>query len=90
MGGNALASQYLSSAKAAELLDTSTGVLANLRHHGEGPPYIKFKRKILYDTQDLEEWIGRHKVKTIDSIPFAKSEQALRRQRLEGGEAKMR
>jgi hypothetical protein len=82
--------RYLSSSKAAELLDTSPGVLANLRCHGEGPPYIKFSRRILYDVHDLEEWIGRHKVKTIDSIQFAKSEQALRRQRPEGGEGKMK
>jgi hypothetical protein len=87
---NSLGSRYLSAAKVAELLDTSTGVLANLRYHGEGPPYIKFRRRILYDVQDLEEWIGRHKVMTIDSIQSGKSEEALRRQRPEGGEGKMK
>jgi hypothetical protein len=85
-----LGSRYLSAAKVAELLDTSPGVLANLRCHGEGPPYIKFRRRILYDIYDLEEWIGRHKVKTIDSIQSAQGEQASQRQRLEGGEGKMK
>ena len=64
--------RYLSSVKAAELLDTSPGVLANLRYHGEGPPYIKFRRRILYDNEDLEEWVRRHKVKTNDQ--YAKGE----------------
>jgi hypothetical protein len=85
-----LGSRYLSTAKAAELLDTSTGVLANLRCHGEGPPFIKFRRRILYDIQDLEEWIARPKVKTIDSIQSAQGEQTFQRRRLEGGEGKIR
>ena len=85
-----MGARYLSAAKAAELLDTSLGVLANLRCHGEGPPYIKFRRRILYDIQDLEEWIARHKVKTIESIQSAQDDQVFRRQRLKGGEGKMR
>ena len=85
-----MGARYLSAAKVAELLDTSPGVLANLRQHGEGPPYIKFRRRVLYDIRDLEEWIARHKVKTIESIQSAQGDQAFRRQRLGGGEGKMR
>lgn len=39
-----------------------------MRCNGEGPQFIRFKRKILYDARDLEEWIQKHKVKTIDTI----------------------
>ncbi len=61
--------RYLTSAEAAELLRTSPGVLANLRLHGEGPPYIRaFSRKILYDLEELERWISQYRVDTIDSI----------------------
>jgi hypothetical protein len=64
----------LSPAEVAVLLCSSRGTLANWRSHGEGPPFIrvgkrKGKRwKILYDAQDLEKWLQRYRVKTIDTI----------------------
>lgn len=63
-----VAKKYLSTAEAAELLRTSPGVLANLRHDGRGPRYVKFVRRILYDIDDIENWVQRHKVATIDSV----------------------
>jgi hypothetical protein len=42
------------------------GVLANKRTKREGPPYRKVGRKILYKRTDLEAWLDRHVVRTID------------------------
>lgn len=56
----------LSSSEAAEFLNTTMGTLANWRHNGQGPAYIKLRRKILYDREDLERWLERQKVKTAD------------------------
>ena len=62
---------YLSTVEAADLLNTTAGVLANWRHHGEGPPYIKLRRKILYAVKDIQEWLDYHKVKTAyHASPF--------------------
>ena len=58
--------RYLSTSETAELLSTTVGVLANWRHHAEGPIYIKLKRKILYDIDDLQMWLQNKKVKTVD------------------------
>jgi hypothetical protein len=60
--------RLLTTRQTAEFLNTTTGELANLRHHGRGPTYIKISRKILYDMEDLELWLERHKVETIDSL----------------------
>lgn len=57
---------YLTSSEAAEVLRTTKGVLANWRCRGEGPRFIKLRRKILYDSQDLAEWVEIHKIWTID------------------------
>lgn len=58
--------RLLSSFETAEFLNTTTGVLANWRHYGQGPVYIKLQRKILYDREDLERWLEGLKVKTVD------------------------
>jgi hypothetical protein len=50
----------------AELLRTTPGHLANQRMRGEGPPFVKLARKVLYEEKALNEWIERRVVKTID------------------------
>lgn len=56
--------RLLTSAEVAEFLRTSTGQLANLRMRGEGPPYLKFNRRVLYSKESLEEWLIKHRIKT--------------------------
>jgi len=58
--------RLLTAQEVAQLLRTSPGQLANLRMRGDGPPHLKFSRRILYDVKDLEMWLSRHKVKTAD------------------------
>ena len=59
--------RYLTASEAAEILRTSTGTLANRRMRGVGPRFLKFKKKILYDVHDLEDWMERHKVITDET-----------------------
>ena len=58
--------RLLTPREVAEILRTSPGHLANQRMHGEGPPFLKFERRVLYDERDLDEWLQRHRVKTTE------------------------
>ncbi len=54
----------LTPAEVAKTLRTSLGQLANLRMRGEGPPYLKFHRKVLYESRELDQWLDQHRIKT--------------------------
>ncbi len=56
--------RFLTAKEVADLLRTTPGHLANQRMRGEGPPYFKFERKVLYEEKTLNEWMARHEVKT--------------------------
>jgi hypothetical protein len=47
----------LTSKEAAELLRTKVGTLANKRVKGEGPPFVKFGSKVLYEVEALTAWL---------------------------------
>jgi len=53
----AAAQKYLTSKEAAELLRTKVGTLANKRVKGEGPPFVKFGSKVLYEAEVLHAWL---------------------------------
>lgn len=40
----------------AEQNGLSEKTLANWRHRGEGPKFIKLGRRVMYDPKDIEEW----------------------------------
>lgn len=44
-------------ADVAEYLGTTPSVLAQWRHRGIGPRFIKVGRKVMYDMADLNEWL---------------------------------
>jgi len=44
--------------RAAELIGMSTRTLEKWRGEGNGPPFLKLGRRVLYAVADLEEWIG--------------------------------
>ncbi|OGP85316.1 MAG: hypothetical protein A2V87_08570 [Deltaproteobacteria bacterium RBG_16_58_17] len=52
----------------AEIYGFAEGTLANLRYHKRGPRYFQVGRKVLYFVEDVERWIRRCPVLTIDSI----------------------
>ena len=56
--------RFLTAKEVADLLRTTAGHLANQRMRGEGPPYFKFERKVLYEKKALNDWLTRHEVKT--------------------------
>ncbi|HQO64131.1 MAG TPA: helix-turn-helix domain-containing protein [Syntrophorhabdus sp.] len=51
---------------AAYIYGLSEGTLANLRYNKKGPRYFKVGRKVLYRIEDLESWITRQPVLTMD------------------------
>ncbi len=55
----------LTAAEAAAHLRVSLQTLAKWRVSGDGPPYLKFGRRVLYDFNDLEAWAaGRRRRST--------------------------
>ncbi len=43
--------------RAAELLGMSRRTLEKWRGEGNGPPFLKLGRRVLYATADLEAWV---------------------------------
>ncbi len=53
--------EYLSISQAGHFLHLAKGTLAKLRVRGDGPPFIKIGKTILYDKADLIEWLSARK-----------------------------
>ena len=49
-------------------LTKSEGVLANWRNKKVGPRYFKVGRKVVYRPEDIEAFLFRNPVLTIDSV----------------------
>lgn len=59
--------KYLSTEETAEHMRVSQSWLAKSRLSGEGPPFIKAGRTVLYDLDDLDAWLSSKKrVSTSD------------------------
>ncbi len=58
--------RFLTAKEVATLLRTTPGQLANLRMRGEGVPFLKFSRRILYESKDVEEWLNHRRIRTVD------------------------
>ena len=52
---------YRTTDKELQLIGTS-GTLAQWRHRGEGPPFVRFGNRILYAGNDLNSWLDKHRV----------------------------
>lgn len=48
---------FLTSKKTAETLNSSERTLERHRANGTGPVFIKFGRRILYRLEDIEAWV---------------------------------
>lgn len=59
-----MAPKYLSSFETAEHLRVSMSWLAKSRLSGDGPPFIKAGRTVLYDVADIEAWAQKLKRKS--------------------------
>ena len=38
------------------------GTLSQWRFRGEGPPYVKFGNRVLYEGRALNDWLDSHRV----------------------------
>ena len=54
---------YLDPKEAAQLIGVSVQRLANLRHIGRGPDYIKIGSSIRYGLRDLQNYMDARKVR---------------------------
>lgn len=67
--------RYLNTSQAADYLGMSPTTLNRMRVTGEGPPYSKVGRRVIYDISELDAWVARRKrhftgetVETDDTI----------------------
>ncbi len=54
--------EILTASDAAKELNKSTKTLQRWRARGEGPSYSRIGQTIVYSTDDLDEFLGRHRV----------------------------
>jgi predicted DNA-binding transcriptional regulator AlpA len=65
-----LPSRKLNVREAAQFLGLSVSTLNKLRLSGNGPQYMKFGRRVLYDLRDLEEWACDHRRSHTSESPL--------------------
>ncbi len=53
---------FLETSTAGAFVDLSAGYLRLLRARGEGPPYFRLGRRIVYRREDLIAWVERFRV----------------------------
>jgi len=53
---------------AAKMYGLCIGTLANDRYHKRGPRFFRCGRRVLYRVDELEAWLQRNPVLTIDSV----------------------
>ena len=53
--------RYLGPEDAAEYLGLSPKTLQRMRVTGEGPAYVKVRRRVIYDRLDLDDWAAKRK-----------------------------
>ena len=53
--------RYFGPEEAARYLGLSPKTLQRMRVTGEGPPYVKARRRVIYDRLDLDDWTAKRK-----------------------------
>ena len=53
--------RYLGPEEAAAYLGLSPKTLQRMRVTGEGPRYVKARRRVIYDRLDLDDWTEKRK-----------------------------
>ena len=70
------APRYLDPKRAAAYLGLSAKTLARMRVTGDGPPYAKARRLVIYDRLDLDRWVAARKRRfTGESVEPAEEEE---------------
>jgi predicted DNA-binding transcriptional regulator AlpA len=55
---------YLNVVEAAEKLRLAVSTLNKMRVRGDGPPYLKLGRRVLYSEDDLRDWAEARTMKS--------------------------
>lgn len=58
----------MSPRRAAEYLDTTEGTLSQWRHRGEGPPFVRMGRKVVYRVETLDAWLLSLEQRSIGGV----------------------
>lgn len=68
-----ISARFLKPVHAAAYCDCSASYLEKLRAERRGPAYCQpeGKKSIRYNVKDLDAWMERYKVQTVDSINLA-------------------
>jgi predicted DNA-binding transcriptional regulator AlpA len=66
-----LAHRRLRTPAAADYLGYAESTLEKKRLTGDGPPFIKLGRLIVYDTRDLDGWMATRRAKSTSDRPAA-------------------
>jgi hypothetical protein len=53
-------------AQVAKYLYTTEAALAQMRYMGDGPKFIKIGRRVLYNWDDLLQWIQKNTIQRTD------------------------
>lgn len=53
--------RYLGPEAAAAYVGLSSKTLQRMRVTGEGPRYVKARRRVIYDRLDLDDWVAERK-----------------------------
>jgi hypothetical protein len=62
-------SEMLTPEQLSEYLCRPTGTLANWRHKGIGPSYIKAGGRVLYRRVEVERWLRQQERQTANGMP---------------------
>ena len=57
--------RFVTTTQLAKILKKNPRSLENERQKGQGPPYIKLKRKVLYDLVDVAKYLKAHRIDTV-------------------------
>jgi len=66
-----VAHRRLRTPAAADYLGYSESTLEKKRISGDGPPFIRLGRAIVYDTRDLDAWLASRRTTSTTERPAA-------------------
>jgi|LauGreDrversion4_2_1035121.scaffolds.fasta_scaffold165115_2 excisionase family DNA binding protein len=83
VSGDAIAIKFLTVNQIATLLQRSLRTLETWRRNGNGPPFIRIGRRVLYRCSDIEAWLAEnryrsraHELQANSSLPTARNNPA--------------
>ena len=62
----------LNAGQVAERLGLSSSTLAKMRLSGDGPPYAKLGRRVVYRPEDIDAWIASNRFSSTSEYGAAK------------------